>query len=190
MKSKRKSIVVMAVVLAVVFAVSSVALARGYGRGGGGYCAGQGFGGPGSAACIGSGSGGPGFGGPGPGAIMGLNLSDSQRDQALKIMETYQIERIKARGDLIKERENLRKALQAETVDEQDVRKAYKKLSLLKEDRLIARAKMITEMKAILTPEQSKLLDERTEKRSDWKESQRCYGRPFAGGWSGNCPRQ
>jgi len=179
----------MAVILAVVFAVSSMALARGYGRGGGGYCAGQGFGGPGSAACIGPGSGGPGFGGPGPGAIMGLNLSDSQRDQALKIMETYQIERIKTRGESIKENDNLRKALQADKVNEQDVRKAYKKLSSIQEDTLIARAKMMTEMKAILTPEQAKLLDERTEERSDGLESQRGYGRPFSGGWPGNCPR-
>lgn len=176
MKSTRKSIVVMAVILAVVFAVSSMALARGYGRGGE-YCAGQGFGGPEGM-------------GPGFGAIQGLNLSDEQRDQALKIMETYQIERIKARGELIKEKDNLRKALQADKVSEQDIRKAYKKLSSLQEDRLVARAKAMTEVKAILTPEQVKLLDERTAERPDWQESHRGYGRSFAGRGPGDCPRK
>jgi len=43
-------------------------------------------------------------------------------------METHQIDRVKARGDLIKDRDNLRKALQADKVNEQGVRKAYKKL--------------------------------------------------------------
>jgi len=189
MKSTRKSIVVMAVVLAVIFAVSSVALARGYGRGNG-DCAGQGFAGPGSKACIGPGERGPGFsGGPGLGAIMGLDLSDSQRDQALKIIETHQIEMIKARGEMIKGRENLRKALQSDTFNEDKVRHAYKKMSSLREDRLVARAKAMTEIKKILTPEQAKQLDER-KAGFDRKAPQRGYGRSSAGGWSGDCPRR
>jgi len=72
---------------------------------------------------------------------MDLNLSDSQRDQVIKIMETHQIDRVKARGDLIKDRDNLRKALQADKVNEQGVRKAYKKLSSVREDMLISRTK-------------------------------------------------
>lgn len=168
----------MAVVLAVMFAGTSVVLARGYGGCGGGSCAGPGFGG------------GPESGGPGLRAIMGLNLSDSQRDQALKIMETHQIDSIKARGEMIKGRDNLRKALQADTVNEQDVRKAYKKVSSMREDRLVARTKMMAEMKAILTPEQAKLLDERTEQGYDGVRPQRGDGRPFAGRGPANCPRR
>ncbi len=181
-KSKRRyemrsrTVVVAAFVLAIVFALSSVAIARGHGRSGGGYCDGQGFAGHRS-------------GGPGPGAVMGLNLSDSQRDQALKITETYQIDRVKARGGLIKERENLRKALQTDKVNEQDVRKAYKKLSSMREDRLIARAKMMTEMKAILTPEQLKLWDERKAERSDWGRGHADSKGSRSGKWSGDCPR-
>ncbi len=176
MNATRKSIVMLTVALAVLFALSSVVLAHGYGRGGGGYYAGQGFRGQG-------------LGGPGLGTLMGLNLSDAQRDQALKIMETYQIDRIKARGDMIKEHENLREALRGDTFDEKKVRQAYKKIASLREDQLVARAKVMNEMKAILTPEQVKLLDERTEAVSDWKETRRGYGRPFAGKWSGGCPR-
>ena len=72
MKSARKSIVVLSVILAVVVALSSSALARGYGKGGGGCWAGQG-------------PAGTQFGLRG---VMGLDLSDTQRDQAIKIMET------------------------------------------------------------------------------------------------------
>lgn len=175
MKSIQKNMVMMAVILAVVFALSSVALAHGYWRGGGGYCAGKGFGGPGS-------------GGPGLRGVLGLELSDSQRDQALKIMETYQIDRVKARGDMIKEHENLRKGLQGDAFDEKKVRQAYKKIASLREDQLVARAKMMNEMKAILTPEQVKLLDERAA-GFDWKSPRGSYGRPFGGGWSVGCPR-
>ncbi|MBW2558869.1 MAG: Spy/CpxP family protein refolding chaperone [Deltaproteobacteria bacterium] len=174
---RSRTVVVAAVVLAIVFAVSSMAIARGQGRSCGGYCDGQGFAGPGS-------------GGPGLGVIMGLKLSDSQRDQALKITETYQIDRIKTRGDVIKESDNLRKALQTDKVNEQDVRKTYKKLSLIREDMLIARAKMMTEMKAILTPEQVKLWDERKAERSDRGRGYADSKGPRSGKWSGDCPRR
>ncbi|TFG92244.1 MAG: periplasmic heavy metal sensor [Syntrophobacterales bacterium] len=176
MKSTRKSIVVMAVVLAVVFAVSSVALARGFGGCGGGSCAGPGFG-------WGPGSGGQGFGGPGLGAVMSLNLSDSQRDQAIKITETYQIDRIKARGELIKGRDNLNAALQADEFKEDDARQAFQKLSSIREDMFIGRTKMMAELKAILTPEQVELWDELNAGRSDRSREREDYrGRAACGG--------
>lgn len=173
MKSAQKSIVVLSVILAVVFALSSSALARGYGKGGGGYWAGQG-------------PAGTQFGLRG---VMGLDLSDTQRDQAIKIMENHQIDRIKTQGDLLKAHDALSKALQADTIDEKAVRDAYKKVSSLREDRIVARAKMANEMKAILTPEQVKVLDERAAAVSDWKQSRRGYGKQFAGRVSGPCPR-
>jgi len=55
---------------------------------------------------------------------------------------------------------------------------------------LISRTKMITEIKAVLTPEQTKLLDERTAERSDRMESQRGYGKSFAGRLPGDGPRR
>jgi len=173
MKSAQKSMVVMAVILAVVFALSSSALARGYGKGGGGCWAGQG-------------PAGTQFGMRG---VMGLDLSDAQRDQAIKIRETHQIDRIKTQGDFLKAHDALSKALQGDTVDEKAVRNAYKKVSSLREDRIVARAKMANEMKAILTPEQIKVLDERAAAVSDWKQSRRGSGKPSAGRLSGDCPR-
>ncbi|MEA3487025.1 MAG: Spy/CpxP family protein refolding chaperone [Thermodesulfobacteriota bacterium] len=167
---RSRTIVIAAFVLAIVFAVSSMAMARGFGKSDRGYRSGQGL--------------------MGLRTVMELNLSDSQKDQALKIMETYQIDRVKARGDLIRDRDNLRKTLQVDKVNEQGVRKAYKKLSLVREDRLIARTKMMTEMKAILTPEQVKLLDERTAERFDRMKSQRGYGKSFSGGCFGDCTRK
>jgi len=185
----------MAVALAVVFAVSSTVMARGYGRSGE-CCAGPAFEGQ---EVRGPGFGGPdfdcprfegrGFGGPGLALIMGLDLSDSQRDQALKILETYQIDRIKDRGAFIKEHENLRKALQVDTVNEQEIRAAFKKVASMQEDRLVARAKVMNEIKSILTPEQVKLLDERTKKRPDCNQERRGHDRPFADRRGGGCPR-
>ncbi len=177
MKSTRKSIVVTAVVLAVVFAFSSAAMARGFGMAGGGYCAGPGLGGPGGM-------------GPGVGILQDLNLSDEQRDQALEITESHQIGMIKARGDLIKAHDALGDALHGDPLNEEMVRQAYEKLSSLKEDLLVAKAKMMSDLKAILTPEQVQLLNERTAERFDWKQQRRGHGKPSAGRWGGDCPRR
>ena len=173
MKSTRKSIAVAAMVLAMVFAVSSMAMARGFGKGGGGYWGDQ------CSARTPYGLRG----------VMSLDLSDGQRDQAIKIIENHQIDRIKTQGDLLRAHDELRTALQAVTVDEKAVREAYKNVSSLREDRIVARAKTMSELRAILTPEQLKELDERAVAVSDWRQSRRGSGKPFAGRLSGDCPR-
>ncbi len=178
MKARGKKILVIAVVMAVLFSVLSVAMARGPARGGGGC----GF-------LMGLDRGGPGFGGgPGWGAFMDIDLSDSQKDQAIKIMQAYQIDRIKSSGDLIKAEDGLREALEAETVNEQNIRKAYAKRSLIQENLLVSQAKTMAEMKKILTPEQTKMLEER-EERSDRDSHRKGDGRYSDGKMSGDCPR-
>ncbi|MEA2014615.1 MAG: Spy/CpxP family protein refolding chaperone [Thermodesulfobacteriota bacterium] len=164
---RSRTLVMAAVVLAVVFVVSSMAIARGHGRSAKGH-----------------------FDGPvGLGAVMALNLSDSQKDKAIKIEEEYKISRIKARGELMKKYDDLRVALQADKINEHNIRKTYKKLSLTREDMLIAQAKMMTEMKSILTPEQLKLWDERKIERP---RRGREYADPMGQGhnkWYPDCPR-
>ena len=184
MKSTRKSIVVMAVVLAVVFAVSSMAMARGCGRGLNRNCPVQGFEGQESR---GTGFdcprfGGMGFDGPSLRAVMDLNLSDSQRDQAIQIMETFQIDRIKTRGTMIKERDNLRTVLQADEFDEAKAREAFQKMSSIRENMLISKTKMMNEMKKILTPDQIKMLDERKAGRFGGEKGKRRMGQREAPG--------
>lgn len=126
---------------------------------------------------------------------MDLNLSDSQRDQAIQITEKYQISRVKAMGILIKERDNLRAALKADEFNEETARQAFQKLSSIRENLFIERVKMMKEMKAILTPEQVKLWDERKAGRSDWSRKRAGCGGPITGSrsgeshrWSRDCP--
>ena len=176
MRSTRKGIVVMAVLLAVVFALSSVAVAKGYGRSGKGHCTRQ--------ECADRG-----FGEHNLGAVMRLDLSDSQREQVLKIMEDHQIEMIKANRQLITGRKALREALQGDTFNEAKVRQAYKEMSSLREDRLVARSQAMNEIKAVLTPEQIKHLEER-KAGFDRKAPRRGYGRSSEGRWSGDCFRR
>ena len=120
---------------------------------------------------------------------MELNLSDSQKDQALKIMEKYQNNRAEVRESLIKERDNLRTAIQADEFNEGNARKAFQKASSIREDMFIERAKMMTEMKKILTPDQIKVLNERKAERLEKMKGRMDHRRAMVDKWSRDCLR-
>ena len=105
---------------------------------------------------------------PAPGrGIMGLktfialNLSDAQKKEFLVIIEAFEEYRDTVRGSLREARENLSKALQAETINEYQVRGALHRAASIREELFIRRVKMRAELKSILTPEQRELLKER-----------------------------
>ncbi|MBN2539036.1 MAG: Spy/CpxP family protein refolding chaperone, partial [Deltaproteobacteria bacterium] len=84
-----------------------------------------------------------------------------------------QIDRIKTRGTMIKERDNLKTILQADEFDEAKAREAFQKMSSIRENMFISKTKMMNEMKKILTPDQIKMLDERKAGRSGWLKGKR-----------------
>ena len=94
-----------------------------------------------------------------------LNLSETQKTEVLSIIEKYQDKKQSTREKLREARENLRNAMKSEPFVEDSLRIAYRNLSLIQEDVLILRMQMKSEIKAILTPEQSALLKEKKERR-------------------------
>ena len=166
---RSRTIVIAAFVLAIVFAVSSVAMARGFGKSDKGYHSRQGL--------------------MGLRTVMELNLSDSQKDQALKIMEKYQNNRAEVRESLIKERDSLRTAIQADEFNEGNTREVFQKASSIREDMFIERAKMMTEMKKILTPDQIKVLNERKAERLEKMKGHMDHRRAMVDKWSRDCLR-
>ena len=90
-----------------------------------------------------------------------LNLSETQKTEVLRIIDKYQDKRQSTREKLREARENLRNALKSEQFNEDGVRTAYRKVSSIQEDLLVLRVQMRSELKAILTPEQSELLIEK-----------------------------
>ena len=99
--------------------------------------------------------------------FMELNLSDSQRSQVLNILEKYQRGRQDTLDGLLEARKHLSTVIHAEEFNEDDVRKAYRKLSSIEEGLFVLRAKMMAELRAVLNPEQIELLRERRAQRTE-----------------------
>ncbi len=110
---------------------------------------------------------GPGHRGHGMGAFMGLKtvlelkLTDAQQTALMNVMNKYQDQMATLRGDMREAEKNVRAVLQAPGFDEQEARKAFQAASAVREEQFILRAKMLAEMKGVLTPEQLELLKER-----------------------------
>jgi len=97
---------------------------------------------------------------PGLKTFIELNLSDSQKSQVLNILEKYQRERQDTLDSLLEARKHLSTVTHAEEFNEDDVRKAYRKVSSIEEEVFVSRAKMMAELRAGLNPEQIELLRE------------------------------
>jgi len=93
--------------------------------------------------------------------LIQLNLSDSQKSRILSIIEKYENDIQSARKNLWEARHNIRTILTAEELNENDLRNAFRQAAPIKEELLVMRAKMMAEMKTVLTPEQLQLLEER-----------------------------
>ena len=102
---------------------------------------------------------------PGLKTFIELNLSETQKTEVLSIIDKYQDMRQSTREKLREARENLRNALKSEQFNEDGVRTAYRQMSSIQEDMLVLRIQMRSELKALLTPEQSELLKEKRELR-------------------------
>ena len=105
--------------------------------------------------------GGPGLGLGGLRAFLDLNLSDSQQEIITNITNKYQGLRQSLRDRLIETKQNLDSVVKADPFDEAAVRTAFGEASVVRADMFVLRAQMMTEMKAVLTPEQLELLQER-----------------------------
>ncbi len=103
-------------------------------------------------------------------AFHDLKLSDAQQESITNIINKYQDQRETLWNSMVEARKNLRVVLQAEHFNEEGARKAYREASALREDMFVLRAKMMAELRAVLTPEQLELLKERKAKRLERKK--------------------
>ena len=98
-------------------------------------------------------------------AFLELKLSDAQQVEMMNIINKYRDEREGLRDGMMEARKNLLAVLRAEPFNEEGAREAFRKASSVREEMFILRAKMISELKTILTPEQQELLKERRAQR-------------------------
>jgi Spy/CpxP family protein refolding chaperone len=103
-------------------------------------------------------------------ALLEIKLSDNQRTQLINIINKYDEQREGLRNRMIEARKNLWGVLKAPNFDEEKARNAFREVSAVREDLFVLRAKMMSEMKSLLTPEQLQLLQERKAQRYEKKK--------------------
>ena len=101
---------------------------------------------------------GPGF--HGLKTLIQLNLSGPQQSKILSIIEKYENERESLRESLREARKGLARVLEAEQVNEDEIRSALRRAAPIREELLVMRVKMMAELKTVLTTEQLQLLEE------------------------------
>jgi Spy/CpxP family protein refolding chaperone len=142
---KPKALMTGVVAAAMIFAMAFVAQARPFGPG---------FSDRGMGAGVG-----------GLKALLELKLSENQRAQLINIISKYGEQTEGFRNRAIEARKNLWRVMKAAEFNEENARKAFREESAVREDMFVLRAKMISEMKSLLNPEQLQLLQERKAQR-------------------------
>lgn len=109
----------------------------------------------------------PGHGGPGAHfgqgmlrALLKLDLTDVQKHEAAVILAKYREEGKAKRNTLRKAMEDLRGASEAEPLDEEAIRATFKGVAAAGEEMAVHGAKLVAELKGILTPAQQASLEE------------------------------
>jgi Spy/CpxP family protein refolding chaperone len=98
--------------------------------------------------------------------LLALKLTDAQQERMSSIIASYQDQRKSLWTQMREARRNIREVLNAPSFDEKKAREAYQSASVIREEIFISRAKMIAELKSVLTPEQQNQLKEHRAQKS------------------------
>ncbi|HHC24666.1 MAG TPA: periplasmic heavy metal sensor [Desulfobacterales bacterium] len=164
-----KGIKTVSIALVLVMIFTGAALAGGFGRHHGGGHGGFGRHGMG--------------GGMGLKALMHLDLSDTQKAEVAEVFTKYQEDREDVRNSIMTARENLFTAIHADEFSEAGVRQASQAVASVMEEGAVLKAKIVAEVKPILTPEQIALMKERRAKRTEKMKERREFKRSMHENW-------
>ena len=122
----------------------------------------------------------PGMGGPGPHfgqgvlkALLNLDLTDDQKHEAALILSRYRDEGQARRDALRSSMEVLRGTAEVDPFDEEAIRTAFKGVARAGEEMAVHGAKLVAELKGILTPEQKETLEELRAARQEKRKGRR-----------------
>ena len=87
-------------------------------------------------------------------ALMALDLSDSQKAEIKSILNNYKEERNEIRTQLLDAKKDAMENLHGKPFDEENTRLAFRKISPIMENAMVLKAKIMSELRTVLTPEQ------------------------------------
>ena len=93
--------------------------------------------------------------------FLALKLTDTQQEQLTSIIAKYQDQGKDLRTEMREAQRHIQAALNTAPFNEGNARNAFQNASAIREEMFILRAKMMAELKSVLTPEQLNLLKER-----------------------------
>jgi protein CpxP len=112
-----------------------------------------------------------------------LNLSDAQKAGISEIILKYRDERRQHIDKLIEARKNLSDTVLAETFNEADVRQAFGEAAALQEEAAVIRAKIFSEIRPLLTPEQLALISQRKAELFEKIKDRMAFGQSVFDAW-------
>lgn len=105
--------------------------------------------------------------------LMQLDLTDAQKAEVRTIINKYREQRKNMNLQLPEAKEQLRSAIHAKDFNEENVRQAHQKLSSIMEELVVLRAKIMAELKPVLTADQLKVLEEKRAEASEKMKERR-----------------
>jgi Spy/CpxP family protein refolding chaperone len=93
--------------------------------------------------------------------MLALKLTDAQQERMSSIIASFQEQRKNLWTQMREARQNIREVLNATSFDETKARDAYRSASAIREEMFVSRAKMMADLKSVLTSDQLNQLNER-----------------------------
>lgn len=106
-----------------------------------------------------------------------LDLSTEQQEKIKVIMDEHRTKVAPMRQQLEENRDKLRQATKADTFDEAAIRTLAANQAAAKTELMVERARMKSQIHAVLTPEQRKLADEKMERMMERRGGDRHHGK-------------
>ena len=126
--------------------------------------------------------------GMGPGmssfkALMDLDLTEAQKGQISDILNKYQAQQEDAWEKMQEVRDIMEPVLTASEFNEANIRQACEQVSPTIQNVVVLKAKIMNEIRGVLTAEQIKVLEEKRSERNDKMKKRKKFGKQFLNTW-------
>ena len=126
--------------------------------------------------------------GMGPGmssfkALMDLDLTDAQKGQISEILQKYQAQQEDAWKKMQEVRDIMEPVLTAPEFNEANIRQACEQVSPMIQDVVVQKAKVMNEIRGVLTPEQIKVLEGKRAEMKGKMQKRKAFRKTFLNTW-------
>jgi Spy/CpxP family protein refolding chaperone len=115
--------------------------------------------------------------------MMELNLTEPQKGQIGEILKKYQAQQEDASKKMQEVRDTLEQVLTASEFNEANIRQACEQAAPAVQDIIVLKAKVMSEIRGVLTPDQIKILEETRAEMKEKMQKRKEFGKQFLSTW-------